>query len=114
MTHPPRRALVILARVPTLGTVKARLAASIGEAAALDAYRELVERTLATTAALPECTRVVAFSPDAGMDAMRDWLGDSVRLEAQGRGDLGTRMHDALVRRLDEGAERVAIIGTDT
>ena len=113
MTVSPRRALVVFARVPAMGGVKARLAASIGEAAALVAYRELAERTLATTAALPDCTRTIAFAPDDGAATMRGWLGDTVRLEAQGAGDPGTRLNAAVARRLAEGAKRIAIIGTD-
>ena len=113
MTTPPRRALVVFARVPALGKVKPRLAASIGEGAALEAHRELAERTLATAESLPECTRVVAFAPDDDAPAMREWLGERVRFEPQGPGDLGRRMQDAVVRRLDEGADRVAIVGTD-
>lgn len=113
MTPPPRRALVVFARVPALGRVKTRLAASIGEAGALVAYRELAERTLAAVASLPDCTRLVAFTPDEGEREMRGWLGDGLRYEAQTHGDLGRRMHAAISRRLAEGAERVAIIGTD-
>lgn len=113
MTSPPRRALVVFARVPALGRVKTRLAASIGEAGALVAYRELAERTLAAVAPVPDCTRVVAFTPDEGEAVMREWLGGTLRYEPQAHGDLGRRMHAAIVRRLAEGAERVAIVGTD-
>src|SRR3954470_1868128 len=108
-----RRALVVFARVPPPGGVMARLAASIGEAGALDAYRALVERTLATTAALPDCNRTLAYAPDDGGAAMREWLGGTGRLEPQGLGDPGTRLQTAVGRRLGEGADRVAIVGTD-
>jgi rSAM/selenodomain-associated transferase 1 len=113
MTPPPSRAVVVFARVPALGRVKTRLAASIGEAGALMAYRELAESTLGAIAALPDCDRVVAFTPDEGEREMRLWLGDAARYEAQAHGDLGRRMHAAIARRLAEGAERVAVIGTD-
>lgn len=113
MTPPPRRALVVFARVPTLGQVKTRLAASIGPEAALAAYRELAEHTLATVAPLPDCTRVVAFTPADGAPAMRAWLGDVAEYEAQVEGDLGRRMLAAATHRFDAGAERVAIVGTD-
>jgi rSAM/selenodomain-associated transferase 1 len=113
MTPPPRRALVVFARVPVLGEVKTRLAASIGAPAALAAYRELVEHTLATTAALPDCTRVVTFTPADGEGAMRECFGEGVRYEAQVGPDLGARLHAAVRRRLADGADRVVVIGTD-
>ena len=113
MSSRPRRALVVFARVPALGRVKTRLAASIGEAGALAAYRELAELTLATVSTLPDCRRVVAYTPDDGRREMRAWLGDDVDLEPQGPGDLGRRMHAAVTRQVAAGSERVAVVGTD-
>lgn len=107
------RALVVFARVPTLGQVKTRLAASIGNEAALAAYRELGTHTLASTAGVAECARTVAFTPADGADAMREWLGDDVGYEAQEGHDLGTRLLAAVTRRFAEGARQVAVIGTD-
>ena len=48
----PSCRLTILLRAPRLGTVKSRLAAVLGDDAALAAYRELLERTLRAVSAL--------------------------------------------------------------
>ena len=113
MSPTPSRALVVFARVPALGQVKTRLAASIGQDAALAAYRELGAHTIATTAGLRECARIVAFTPADGAPAMREWLGDDLRYEAQEGDDLGSRLWAAVHRRFAEGASQVAVIGTD-
>jgi rSAM/selenodomain-associated transferase 1 len=105
-------ALVIFARAPVLGRVKPRLAAAVGDARALDIYRELAETVVALvgdTAA----TVVVAHDPPDSGEVMRSWLGPRLRYEPQVPGDLGARMSSAVSRRLREGARRVIVIGTD-
>lgn len=44
---------------------------------------------------------------------MRSWLGDAFAYEPQSEGDLGERMAAAISARLEEGAARVVLIGTD-
>jgi hypothetical protein len=109
----PARALVVLARAPELGRVKTRLAAAIGDAAALACYRELGERVARAVAAVRDCRTVVAFTPREGRDATAAWLGEAPEYEPQCDGDLGDRMADAVARREGEGASRIVIVGTD-
>ena len=108
-----RHALVIFARVPELGRVKTRLAAGIGDAAALSAYRMLAERVFAAVRGGGAYSTTVAFTPDDGERAMREWIGPDLGLRPQGAGDLGDRMAAAIGGALDAGAERVVVIGTD-
>ena len=86
--------LAIFARVPVLGQVKTRLAATVGEPAALAAYRDLVALTL--TRLRPG---MGAFAPEIWMAGDSAEAADEVAgwkrrfpLFAQPSGDLGTRM----------------------
>jgi uncharacterized protein len=109
----PARALVVFARAPELGRVKTRLAAAIGDAAALACYRELGERVTRAVATLRDCRTVVAFTPREGRGATVAWLGEALAYEPQCDGDLGDRMADAVARHEREGASRIVVVGTD-
>ena len=110
---PGARALVVFARAPEPGRVKTRLAAAVGEAAALACYRALGERVVRAVAGAAAWRTVVAFTPPAGRDATAAWLGAAADYEPQCDGDLGARMAHAVARREREGASRIAVIGTD-
>jgi rSAM/selenodomain-associated transferase 1 len=111
----PRRAVLVFVRAPVPGHVKTRLAAAIGDAAALRVYRRLAGHTLAEVRALAtEGVEVrVHYAPADAGDAVRAWLGDGPRYLPQADGDLGARMKDALARAFADGAERVVIVGSD-
>lgn len=107
--------MLVFVRAPVRGTVKTRLAVSIGDEAALRVYRRLAEHTLRAASALADGgvrVRVHHTPADAG-DAVRAWLGDGPAYLPQAEGDLGARMEDAFARAFAEGAERVVIVGSD-
>lgn len=109
------RALLVFVRAPEPGRVKTRLAAAIGDAAALRVYRRLAEHTMAqarTLAAEGVAIRVHYAPADAG-EAVRAWLGEGPRYLPQADADLGARMQDAFARAFADGAERVVIVGSD-
>jgi rSAM/selenodomain-associated transferase 1 len=111
----PRRAVLVFVRAPQPGRVKTRLAAAIGDPAALAVYRRLAGHTLAEVRALAADgveVRVHYAPADAG-DEMRAWLGDGPLYLPQADGDLGARMKDAFARAFGDGAERVVIVGSD-
>ncbi|GAC1696363.1 MAG: TIGR04282 family arsenosugar biosynthesis glycosyltransferase [Gemmatimonadaceae bacterium] len=110
---PGTRALVIFARAPESGRVKTRLAAGIGESAALAAYRALTERVIDQLRPLLDTEIVVQYTPRGAEEVMRGWLGDALRYEPQCDGDLGARMVGAITDRLIEGARRVVVVGVD-
>ncbi|MGE5232286.1 MAG: TIGR04282 family arsenosugar biosynthesis glycosyltransferase [Deltaproteobacteria bacterium] len=109
----PQRALVVFARAPEPGRVKTRLAREIGEAAALEAYRELGTAVMGAVGVLRDCEVVVAYTPAEREGLVRGWLGSVPGYEPQPEGDLGARMLGAIARRCAAGAERVLVIGTD-
>ena len=106
-------ALVVLARAPELGRVKTRLAAGLGDAAALDIYRRLAGQVISTVRASDRYSLTVAYTPASAAHLMRQWLGASTELRTQAGGDLGARMAHAIGEAMASGAERVVVIGTD-
>src|SRR5262245_46049775 len=83
--------LIVFARAPRLGRVKRRLAAEIGDVAALRFYRRTLARLLARVARDGRWRTMLALTPDSGRIA--GWPA-----APQGRGDLGRRMARALAR----------------
>jgi rSAM/selenodomain-associated transferase 1 len=98
--------VVVFARAPRLGTVKRRLAAAIGQRAALRFHQETLTRLLRGLLRQRRFRTVLALTPDRAIVR----LPLRVPRVAQGRGDIGQRMHRAC-RRFPRG--RVAIIGSD-
>jgi rSAM/selenodomain-associated transferase 1 len=85
----------VLLKAPRPGAVKTRLAAAIGDTAAVALYRELAARTLAVVRETGwPCT--VWYAPRDAERECRAWLGDEARLRAQPDGDLGARMAHAV------------------
>ena len=99
---PPR--LAIFARAPVPGRVKTRLARSVGEEAALAAYRELLALTLDRLA--PGTGR---FAPEIWIEGERSTLASwqGFRIVEQPTGDLGVRMAAAF----EDGVS--VLVGTD-
>jgi rSAM/selenodomain-associated transferase 1 len=93
---------IILARAPRLGTVKRRLAAEVGDRAALRFHAGTLTRLTRDLARDRRFTTLVAITPDRAR----------IRLPAptipQGHGDLGARMSRALSR-----AHRAVLVGCD-
>ena len=113
----PRR-LIVFARLPVPGRVKTRLAATVGDAAALDVHLRLVDAvvSLATRAAVDE--RELRYAaPADGSDARALQLPRALaaagwRVGAQAGADLGARMHVALCDALAAGRLPV-LVGSD-
>jgi rSAM/selenodomain-associated transferase 1 len=91
----PSAHLALFLKEPSPGSVKTRLAASIGDEAACSLYRRMVELQLSR---LPNGWPVtVHHEPAASEPAFRAWLGESVHYEPQNGGDLGARLSAAML-----------------
>ena len=99
-----RDTVFVFARAPRLGTVKRRLAAGIGDPAALRFYRATLAATLRRLRRDRRFATVLAITPDRARGPWRQGLP----VVPQGSGDLGTRMRRALDR-----ARRAAVVGSD-
>jgi rSAM/selenodomain-associated transferase 1 len=107
----PRQQLIVFLKAPRVGQVKTRLAATIGDQAACDAYRLLANRLFAAVAGLPEVE--LRFSPDDATAEVQPWLRAGWTSVPQGEGDLGTRMSRAFNDAFARGAAQVVIVGSD-
>jgi hypothetical protein len=107
-------AVLVFVRAPERGRVKTRLAAEIGDGAALRVYRRLAEHAVEQARALgPAAALRVHHTPaDAGA-AVRAWLGGGATYLPQADADLGGRMRAAFQAAFDAGFRRVVIVGSD-
>jgi|LauGreDrversion4_1035100.scaffolds.fasta_scaffold206950_1 hypothetical protein len=103
MTRPT---LIVFARRPAIGVGKTRLAQGLGVVETWRFYRGL-SRALLFKLTDPRWRLVVRMA--GGQRAMPDWP-QGVRVEPQGRGDLGRKLQQAL---RDHSRAEVAVIGTD-
>ena len=107
--------LVLFAKAPRLHEVKTRLLNVLTPRQALDLHEAMLADQLVFLRALrgPERTCEAcmdrAFDPS---DAIDRAIAD-LAITRQGEGDLGARMHRALLRAFDAGARRALILGAD-
>lgn len=106
----PVRILLFL-KAPTPGTVKTRLAETVGEAKATEIYKILVASQLQR---LPKNRPLeIHFSPRDKEAEMRQWLGSEPSYYPQCEGNLGDRIEYAVSEAFQRGAGTVLCIGAD-
>lgn len=105
-----KKALIIFARNPELGTCKTRLAKTIGNENALEVYKYLLNHT-ATISKNIKADRYVFYSEKISNDDL--WDANSFRKKLQNGDDLGQRMQNAFSEVLEMGYQKVIIIGSD-
>ncbi|AFT71404.1 hypothetical protein B5T_03137 [Alloalcanivorax dieselolei B5] len=102
--------LLVFAKAPEPGRVKTRLAASLGEAAALAAHQALLERTLCLAVVFPGPAVLMLDRAEAATERRARDLG--LDIDYQQGADLGERMERAMAWGLAR-AERVLLVGSD-
>lgn len=102
--------LIIFAKNPELGRVKTRLAATVGDHAALDIYMRLLERTKQITSPLP-FDKTVFYDRILVEEDL--WSAKVFTKDVQPEGDLGQRMSTAFQSSFEKGYKRICIIGSD-
>ena len=103
--------LIVFIKAPRPGTVKTRLAETMGAAEACAVYQRLVKLLLDQLADLENVE--LCFTPDDANSEIKPWARPTWRRVAQGSGDLGCRLNQAFRRAFDQGAKRAVIIGSD-
>ncbi len=103
-------ALIIFLKNPIKGKVKTRLAATIGEQAALEIYLQLVKHTLSV--ALEVDAHCFVFFSDTEDEAV---MPDAEKFKAavQHGENLGERMLNAFATVFNKGYKKIIIMGTD-
>jgi len=104
-----RSVLIVFVRAPRLGAVKRRLATGIGDVPALQFYRQTMQSILGRISDTRRWRTVLAVTPDSAVSCVRPWPRGIDRI-AQGTGDLGRRMENAMLR---HPRRPVVIVGSD-
>ncbi|WP_350289970.1 TIGR04282 family arsenosugar biosynthesis glycosyltransferase [uncultured Croceitalea sp.] len=102
--------LLIFTRNPELGKCKTRLAATVGDKAALDIYKFLLRHTVSITENLDFDKRVY-YSEEVWEDDV--WNSKIFEKRLQKGIDLGERMHNAFKDGFIAGYKNICIIGSD-
>ncbi|MFK7912694.1 MAG: TIGR04282 family arsenosugar biosynthesis glycosyltransferase [Pseudomonadales bacterium] len=105
--------LCIFVREPRLGTVKTRLASTMGAVAALAAYERLVDHLVARVRAIANVRIELWVAGDTSHPHIQQWAGAlAASIRVQPEGDLGQRMHAALYDPTQPAVPSL-VIGTD-
>lgn len=107
-----KRGLIVFAREPLPGKVKTRLAAAVGDRAAVELYESMLQDVLKTVRELSDVDAVVYWDCREGALPL---LAERYRCRSrrQGPGDLGQRMQVAFEEMFADGCELCCIIGSD-
>lgn len=103
-------ALIIFIKNPILGTAKTRLAKTIGDEKALEAYLELLEHTRNISRKL-ECKKFLFYNQF--IDKKDAWSNREFDKQLQVQGDLGAKMRAAFEAVFEKGFQKAIIIGSD-
>ncbi|MFN3803276.1 TIGR04282 family arsenosugar biosynthesis glycosyltransferase [Belliella pelovolcani] len=107
-----KKALIVFQKNPVLGKVKTRLAATVGEAKALEIYMLLLQHTYKVINQLEAIDTFIYFSDQVEND-LEEIFVDRVKFNVQNGLDLGSRMKNAFEEIFQQGYDQVTIIGTD-
>ncbi|MEM7185578.1 MAG: TIGR04282 family arsenosugar biosynthesis glycosyltransferase [Bacteroidota bacterium] len=102
--------LIIFTRNPQLGKCKTRLAATVGDRAALEIYKFLLKHT-ADVAGKVNAVRHVYYSEEIGTNDI--WDDKQFEKRQQMGSHLGIRMQQAFENGFAAGFERILLIGSD-
>ncbi|WP_339864590.1 TIGR04282 family arsenosugar biosynthesis glycosyltransferase [uncultured Algoriphagus sp.] len=105
-----KKGLLIFQKNAEMGKVKTRLAASIGDEAALEAYNQLVDYTHKVVKRTP-ADKILFFSNHLEEDLSN--YSKEYRFELQSGKDLGEKMSNAFQQLFKENYDHLVIIGTD-
>ncbi|WP_091410303.1 TIGR04282 family arsenosugar biosynthesis glycosyltransferase [Aquimarina amphilecti] len=101
---------MIFTRNPELGKCKTRLAATIGDQAALEVYQLLLDHTVTITKSL-SVTKEVYYSTKVGENDI--WNPTTYNKRLQQGEDLGARMCSAFRNGFNAGYTNIIVIGSD-
>jgi len=107
------RQLGVFAKYWQPGTVKTRLAVSVGPEAAACLHRACVRTVLRRTCALSD-RRALLVTPPESIVEFASFAGAAWDVESQSSGDLGARMRHYFEASFSRGATEVVLIGSDS
>ncbi|MFN3192760.1 MAG: TIGR04283 family arsenosugar biosynthesis glycosyltransferase [Aureliella sp.] len=112
--------LMVFARFPEIGKCKTRLIPALGPEGAANAHHEMTAHTLDWVNRLAERrgTRIEILAHGSAKEAFLHCFRDSFQhgrlsLSLQPAGDLGEKLYAALELAVENGAKKLAFVGTD-
>lgn len=105
--------LNILCKAPVTGLVKTRLAADLGEQAALGIYKQLLKTVFRRLQPWSGGAVQVHVTPWSEKELMEEYICPNWSLHPQSDGHLGQRMASITRTGFEQGNEKVLIIGAD-
>jgi rSAM/selenodomain-associated transferase 1 len=106
--------LGVFAKYWEAGSVKTRLAATVGDQAAGDLFCLFLEMVLRRAAQEFHGQRVLAYSPPERAAEFAELAGEKWLVRPQSSGDLGARMSHYFEAALSSGCDRVVLLGSDS
>ncbi|MDA7916371.1 TIGR04282 family arsenosugar biosynthesis glycosyltransferase [Verrucomicrobia bacterium] len=103
--------VVVFVKAPREGYVKTRLAESLGDEGALNAYVSMVDCLIEELAAIPYVQ--LRYAPADAKDELAPWMRNGWESVSQCDGGLGEKLTDAFESAFSKGIERVVVIGSD-
>lgn len=108
-----KRCILFFLKWPEPGKAKTRLAASIGDEAAVAMARAMAEDMLDALKRVEDADIIVCFSPKERADDMKSWLGEDHKYLAQSGPNLGRRMKNAFISTFQNGYDQAVLVGSD-
>jgi rSAM/selenodomain-associated transferase 1 len=109
---PDKSTVLLFIKAPVKGQVKSRLAAAIGEEAALEVYGNFILDSI-ETAEKSGFPYKIFYYPFADRTALSGLTGRELSIMPQEGHDLGARMENAFLRTFAEGFASALLIGSD-
>jgi len=108
-----KKTLLIFLKYPEPGSVKTRLAKSIGKNKTTGLYKTFAEKILKNIKGV-SYESIICFTPRDKEQATKRWLGKNIKLLPQKGKDLGERLGAAFQYAFGKGSKYVIAIGTDS
>ena len=108
-----KNALIIFIKYPAKGSVKTRLAKSLGDEFAFYFYKSVVEKIVRDLSKFSGFAIYIFFTGCDSEKEIEKWLGSEFKYFKQSGDNLGEKMFNAFKEVFIVGNEKAVIIGTD-
>lgn len=109
-----RKALIAVAKQPSVGQTKTRLTPMLSHEEATALYRSLLLDTLHLMLQVPDVQPVIAYTPPDGEPFFRSIAPPAFHLTPQVGNDLGARLHHVLRLYLRGGYTQAVVLDSDS
>lgn len=113
MENNSRNALLMFTKAPIISKVKTRLQPELSPKESLQIYKAMVEDNVEKFYNLHFCDLKIFYYPSDSERKMKNWLGSEIEFFPQRGRDLGERMHNAILKILNQNYKKVLLIGSD-